>query len=188
MKSLKCRTSYSRFVNIWQKPKSLEYLSNCTDSCKFIRNTTENSVDCLKVPFRNNMCRGRIGVCRNIIIRMTQCFRCKRYQSCCTLSQNQCCSQIFGIVVGVKIYLIGLSLNSQRICRSVLMQSCKVNQTQCSQQKRKKVMKAVKSVQGRIVYTKASPEPSYNAGSNNRQCTRQTCNNSSSPLTHLPPG
>lgn len=188
MKSLKCWTTYSRFVNIGQKTKSLKYQSYCTYSCKFIRNRSKNSINCLKVPFRNNMCWCRIRVCRNIIIRMTQSFRCKRHQSGCALSQNQCCTLIFRIVIGIEINQIGLGLNSQRICRSILMQCCKMNQTQSSLQKRKQIVKTIESIQGRIIYAKSTPEPPYNAGSNNRQRTCQTCNNSSSPQTHLTPG
>jgi hypothetical protein len=50
-----------------------------------------------------------------------------------------------------------LSLNSQRICRSILMQCSKMNQTQCCLLKRKQIMKTIKTIQCRIIYSKSPP-------------------------------
>jgi len=80
-----------------------------------------------------------------------------------------------------------LSINSQRVSRSVLVQSCKVNQTQCSQQEREKIVLREKAVQGRVIYAKPSPQPSYNTSTYNGLRAPQTSNNGPSPKRHLTP-
>jgi hypothetical protein len=78
-----------------------------------------------------------------------------------------------------------LSINSQWICRSILMQCSKMNQTQPPLQERKQIVETKETIQGRIIYTKASPQPTNNTCSNDRQSTSQTSNNSPSPKRHL---
>jgi hypothetical protein len=46
-------------------------------------------------------------------------------------------------------------------------------------------VKTKETIQCWIIYTKSSPQPSYNTLSNNRQSTCQTCNYSPSPKRHL---
>ncbi len=133
------------------------------------------------------MSRCSVRICRNIIIRVAQHFRPKPYQISSSQTHPQCSSQILCIKVRIKIDLIDLPLDSLRIGRSVLMQSCLMHQTQSCQQKRKQIMETKKTVQCRIIYTKPSPKPSNNRSSHNRQCTCLTCNNSPSPQTHLSP-
>lgn len=159
--------------------------SNGSNSRLFVWNTSKNSVHSLKVPFRHNVCRCRIRVSRNIIIRMSQQFRLKIDQISCPHTQSQRCNQIFCIKIWIKVDLIALCINTQRVSRSVLVQSSKMNQTQSSQLKGKKIMKTVETIQSRIIYTETSPQPSNNTGSYNRQSTCQRCNYSSSPKRHL---
>jgi hypothetical protein len=80
-----------------------------------------------------------------------------------------------------------LSINSQRIRRSILMQCSKMNQTQPPQQERKQIVETKETIQGRVIDAEATPLPSNNTGSNDRQSTCQTCNNSPSPKRHLTP-
>jgi len=182
------RSFYPWLMDIRQPCKTCKELSNSSNTPKFIRNGTENSVDREEIPLRNDMRRGRVRVCRNVIIRMSQKFRIKSNQISSKQTQSQSCYQIFSIKVGVEIYLVALCINSQRIGRSILVQSSKVNQTQSSQQEGKQIVKTIETVQCRVIYAKATPEPTYNTSSNNRQSTCQTSNNGPSPKTHLTPG
>jgi hypothetical protein len=88
---------------------------------------------------------------------VAQSFRIKRHQKGSKHSQCQRCSLIFRVKVRVKVYHICLGLNSQRIGRSILVQSSKVNQTQRSLQERKQVVKAIETIQSRIIYCKSTP-------------------------------
>ena len=151
MKSLKRWSTNSWFMHVREKGESQKDLCYSSNTCKFIRNTSKNSINCQEVPFRNNVCRSRVRICWNIIIRMPQSFRIERYQKGCSQSQCQCCTLIFGIKVRIEVNLICLSANSQRICRSILVQCSKMNQTQSCQQKRKQIMKAIKTIQCRII-------------------------------------
>jgi hypothetical protein len=81
----------------------------------------------------------------------------------------------------VEVDYVRCCINTQRICRSILMQGCKMYQSQCSQQERKQVMKAVETVQSRVIYAKASPLPPNNGCTNYWQSTCQTCNYCSTP-------
>lgn len=146
-----------RFMQIGQCCQCYKNKSNSSHSSLLIRNTTKNCVYPKKIPFGNNMSWCRIRVCWNIIIRVSLNFWIKRYQKGCTSSQYLCCSQIFRIKVRKKINLISLGLNSQRIGRSILMLCCKMNQAQSPQLKRKQIMKTIKTIQCRIIYTKTTP-------------------------------
>lgn len=176
-----------RFVQIRLSCLCNKNKSNGSYSGKFIRNTTKNSVDPLEVPFGHNVCRSGIRIRWNIIIRMSQNFWVKRYQESPSCSQNQSSSQIFGIKIGIKVHEVSLRLNSLRICRSILMLSSKVNQAQSCLLERKKIVKAIKAIQSRIIDREAAPQPTNNSCSHKRESTCQTCNNCSSPLTHLTP-
>jgi hypothetical protein len=63
-----------------------------------------------------------------------------------------------------------------------------MHQGQSSQQKRKQIMKTVKTVQGGVIHTKPTPLPSNNRCSYNWLSTCQTCNYCSPPQRHLTPG
>ena len=133
------------------------------------------------------MRRGRVWVCRNIIIRMPQGLRIKRYLKSCSHSLSQSSPLIFRVKVWIEIYQVGLCLNSLWVGRSILVQRSKVNLALSSQLKRKQVMETIEAVQGRIVYSKTTPQPSYNTRSYYRLSTSQTSNNCSPPKRHLPP-
>jgi hypothetical protein len=131
------------------------------------------------------VCWSAVRVCWNVVIRVSLKFRVKIHQISSTQAQPQRSHQVFGIKVRVKVYQVCLSINTLRIGRSVLVQCCKVYQTQSCQQEGKQIMKAVKAVKGRVVNGKAAPLPTDNTCSNNWKSTRQTCNYSSSPERHL---
>lgn len=181
------RPTAVRFVLVRQCCQSYKYLSNCSNSCKFIWNATQNRIHPLEVPFGYNMRWGGIWVCGNIVVRVSLKFRIEIYKISCKPTQRQSRPQIFCVEVRIKIYQISLSINSLRVCRSVLVQSSKVNQAQSSLQEREKVVLREKTVQSRIIYTKPSPQPSYNTSTNNGQRTPQTSNYSPSPKRHLSP-
>ena len=187
MQPTKRRSTTIWFVQIRQSCQSRKNLTNSGNSRKFIWNTTQDRVNPQKVPFGHNVCGCRIGICGNIIIWMPQKFRVEIHQISSSKTQCQSSHQIFCIKVGIKVYQIPLSINSQRICRSILMLCSKVNQTQPPQQERKQIVKTKETIQSRIIYTESSPLPTNNARSNYRQGTCQTCNNSPSPKRHLTP-
>lgn len=81
-----------------------------------------------------------------------------------------------------------MRVNSQRVSRTILVQSSKVNQAQSSQQERKKVVQAKKAILCRVIHGKSTPLPSYNTSPDNGQRTPQAGNYSPSPKRHLPPG
>jgi hypothetical protein len=112
---------------------------------------------------------------------VSQSFWVKCHQKSCRSPQCQSCYLIFCIKVRVEVDYVGCCINTQRICRSILMQGCKMYQSQCSQQERKQVMKAVETVQSRVIYAKASPLPPNNGCTNYWQSTCQTCNYCSTP-------
>lgn len=131
------------------------------------------------------MGRSTIWICWNIVIRMSKQFWIKVYQISSSQTQSQSCNQIFSVEIRIKINLIRLSINSQRISRSVLMQCCKVHQTQCSQQEWEQIVETIETIQSRVIHGEATPQPSYNTGSHYRQSTRLTGNNGSTPQRHL---
>lgn len=176
------------FMHIGQSCQSCKHLTNSSNSCKFIWNATQNCVNPEEVPLGHNVCRCGIRICRNIIIWVPQKFRIEIHQISSCKTQSQSSNQIFCIEVRVKVYLIALSINSQRISGSILMQCSKVNQTQPPQLERKQIVETKKTIQSRIIYTESSPLPTYNTCSNHRQGTSQTCNNGPSPQGHLTPG
>lgn len=176
------------FVQVRQCCQSNKHQPNSGNSGKFIWNATQNRIHPLEVPFRYNVCRCGIRVCRNIVVRMSLKFRIEVYKIGCKPTQRQSRPQIFCVEIWIKIYLISLSINTQRVCRSVLVQSSKVNQAQSSQQEREKVVLREKAVQSRVIYAKATPQPSYNTSTNNGQRTPQTSNYGPSPKRHLTPG
>jgi hypothetical protein len=134
------------------------------------------------------MRRSRIGVSRNIIIWVSLSFRVERNLKGCELSQSLRSPSIFGIEVGVEIYLIGMSIDTKRIGRSILVQCSQVNQASSCQLERKLVMETIETIQCRIIYSKSSPKPANNTCSNNWLGTSQTSNNCSPPQRHLSPG
>lgn len=148
---LKHGSTYIGFMNVWKKSKCQKNQTNCQNPSKFVGNSTLNSINCKEIPLRHNMSRCRIRICRDIIVWMSLKFRIKRYLKSSSQSQRLSSAQIFRIKVWIKINQICLCLNTQRICRSILMQSCKMNQTQCCQKKGKQIMKAVKTIQCGVV-------------------------------------
>lgn len=182
---LKIRTTNCWFVHIRKKCKRQKYQPNCSNTCEFIWNRTQNCINCQEIPLRYNVCWSRVRICRNIVIRVSQCFRIKSYQKSRRCSQCLSSNQIFCIKVGVEINHVRCSINTQRISRTILMQRCKMHQGQSSQQERKQVVKTIETVQSGVIYAKASPLPSDNRCTNYRQCTCLTCNYCSSPKRHL---
>jgi hypothetical protein len=67
------------------------------------------------------------------------------------------------------------------------VQSSKVNQTQSSLQERKQVVKAIETVQCRVIYCKPTPKPSDNTSTYYWQSACLTGNYGSSPERHLTP-
>lgn len=174
-------------MQVRQSCQSCKHLTNSGNSRKFIWNATQDCINPLEIPFWHNVCRCRVRICRNIIVWVTQKFRIKIHQISSSKTLSQSSHQIFCIEVGIKVYQISLCINSQRIGGSILMQCSKVNQTQPPLLKRKLIVKTKEPIQCRIIYTKASPLPTYNTSSNNGQSTSLTCNNGSSPKRHLTP-
>lgn len=121
MQPSKQRTSIIRFVQVRKCCKSCKDKTNSSYSSKFIWNASKDSVDPLEVPFWYNVGRCRIGVCRDIIVRVSQPFRMKVYQKSSSQPLRLRSYLIFGIKVRVKVHQICLSINSQRICRTILM-------------------------------------------------------------------
>lgn len=181
------RSTTIRFVQIGQSSQGRKNQTNSGNSSLFVRNTTQNRVNPQKVPFRNNVGGSRVRVCRNVIIWMTLKFRIKTHQISSPKTLCLSSNQIFCVEIRVKINQVPLSINPLRICRSILMQCCKVNQALRCQQERKQIVKAIETVQSRIIYTETSPQPTNNTCSNYRQSTCQTCNNGPSPQAHLSP-
>lgn len=183
----KCSPSNIWFVLIRLSSQSKKNKTNSSDSCKFIWNTALNSIHPLKIPFRHNMswCRIRIGW--NIIIWVSQRFWIKYNKKCLKSSSSQSSHLIFRIKIRIKIHLICLSLNSKRICRTILVLCSQMNLAQSCLQEWKLIMKTIKPILCWIVNSKTSPKPTYNTCSNYRKCTCQTCNNCSSPKTYLTP-
>lgn len=133
------------------------------------------------------MSRSGIRVCWNIVIWMTQSFWKKSNKKCLKGSSSQSSHLIFRIKIRIEVDQIGLSLNSKRICRTVLMQCSKMNLAQSCLQKGKLVMKTIETVQCWVIYCKSSPKPANNTCTNHRKCTCLACNYCSSPKTHLTP-
>lgn len=179
------RSTTIRFVQIRQSSQSSKYQTNGRNSCKLVRNATQDCVHPEKVPFGYNVRGCRVRVRGNVIIRVTLKFRVKVHQISSSKTQPQCSNQIFCIKIGVKVHQIPLSINSQRICRSILMQCGKMNQTQPPQQERKQIVETKETIQGRIIYAESSPQPTNNTCSNDGQSTSLTSNNSPSPKRHL---
>jgi hypothetical protein len=127
----KVRTTNCWLVNIWECPKSNKYKTNCSNSCLFVWNRTQNSIYCKEIPFWYNVSRCRIRICWNIVIRVTLSFWIKTCQKSTSRSQAQNSHQVFRIKVREKIYPVRVCLNTQRVCRPVLMQCSKMYQTQC---------------------------------------------------------
>jgi hypothetical protein len=63
---------------------------------------------------------------------MSQSFWVKSNQKSCRCSQCQPSYLIFCIEVGIEVNHIRCSINTQRICRTILMQSCEMHQGQSS--------------------------------------------------------
>ena len=185
MQRTKNRTSSIWFVLIRLGCQSSEHLPNCSYTHKLVRNRAQNCVYPQKIPFWYDMCRRGVRVSRNVVVRVPQSFRIKANQKTSKHSQCQGCSLIFGIKIRIEIDQIGLSLNTQWICRTILVQSCQVNQTLCCLQKRKLVVKAVKAVLCGVIHAKAAPEPRHDTGSNHRKSACLTSNYCSSPKRHL---
>jgi hypothetical protein len=181
------RTSCSRLVQIRQSCLSCKYQTDRSNSSKFIRNTTKNCVYPQEVPLGYDMGGSRVGVGRNVVIRMSQSLWMKRDQEGCKHSQSLCSPQIFRVKIWIEVHHICLRLNSLWIGRSILVQCCKVYQAQSSQLERKQVVKAIETVQGRVIYRKASPKPTNNTSSNHGKSTCLTSNYGSSPKRHLSP-
>jgi hypothetical protein len=118
---------------------------------------------------------------------MPQSLWMKRHQEGCKHSQSLCSTQIFRVKIWIEVDHVRLCLNSLWIGRSVLVQCCKVDQAQCCQLERKQVVKAIETVQGRVVYCKSAPKPPYNTSSNHRKSTCLASNYGSSPKRHLSP-
>jgi hypothetical protein len=133
------------------------------------------------------MGRSGVRVCRNVVVGMTQSFWVECYQESSGHSQCQSSTLILRVEVRVEIDLVRLRSDSQRICRSVLVQSCKVNQTQSCLLKRKLVVKAIETILRRVINSESSPQPSDNTGTHKRLRTRLTSNYCSAPKRHLTP-
>lgn len=179
------RPTTIRFVQIGQSSQSSKNQTNSGNSCEFIWNTTQNRVNPEKVPLGYNVSRCGVGVCGNIVIWMSLKLWSKVHQISSSKAQCQSSNQIFCIKVWIEVNLIPLSINSQWIRGSILMQCSKMNQTQPPQQERKQVVETEKTIQSRVIYAKSTPQPSNNTCSNYGQSTCQTCNNSPSPKRHL---
>lgn len=148
---LKIRPTNSGFVHVWKKCQRLEHQSNSSNSSKFVWNCTQNCIYCLEIPLRHNVCRSRVRISRNIVIWMSQSFRIKSNQKSSRCSQCLSSHLIFCIKVGVEVNHIRCCVNTQRISRTILMQSRKMHQGQSSQQEWKLVMKAVETVQSGVI-------------------------------------
>lgn len=181
------RSTHCRLVHVRLKPQGPKDKSNCSNSCQFIWNCAKNCVDCLEVPFWYNMCGCGVGICRDVVIRMSLKFRLKVYLVSSPLPLNHSSYLVLGVVVGVEIHQISLSVNSQGVGGSILVQSCKVNQGQSSQQEGEQVMQTIKTILCWIIHTKSSPQPSYNTSTYYRLSTCQACNNGPPPKRHLSP-
>ena len=129
----------------------------------------------------------RVRVSGNVIIRVSQKLGIKANQIRRKHTQSQSSPQIFSIEVWIEVYQICLSVDSQRICRSILVQSRKVNQTQSSQQEGEKVMKRKEAVLSWIIDGESTPQPPDNPCSDNGLSTPQASNYSSTPKGHLTP-
>jgi hypothetical protein len=70
------------------------------------------------------VCRSRVWICWNIIIRMPQGLWIKRYLKSCKHSLCQSSTLIFRVKVRVEVYHVCLGLNSLRVGRSILVQCC----------------------------------------------------------------
>jgi hypothetical protein len=181
----KRRSAVIRFVQIRQSSQSSKYLTNSRNSSELVWNATQDRVHPLEIPFGYNVRGCRVRVCRNVIVRVTLKFRVEVHQISSPKTLPQCSNQIFCIKIGVKVNQIALSINSQRVCRSILMQRSKMNQTQPPQQERKQIVETKETIQGRVVNTKTTPLPTNNTCTNYGQSTCLTRNNSPSPKRHL---
>ena len=151
------RSTCCWFMQIRQCCQCCKNQTNSSYPSKFVRNTTENCVDPLEVPLGNDVRRGRIRVCRDIIIRMSQSFWIERHLKSSPHSLSLCSTQIFRIEVRVKIDHVCMCANPLRISRSILMLGRKVNQALCCQQKWEQVVEAIKTIQSWIIHSKSSP-------------------------------
>jgi hypothetical protein len=147
---------------------SNKHQPNSCYSCKFIRDTTQDCVNPLEVPFRHNVRRSRVGVSGNVVVWVSQKLRIKVNKVRRKHAQCQSSPQVFSIEVGIKINLVPLRINSLRVSRSILVQSSKVNQAQSSLQKRKLVVQTEEAILGGIIYTESTPEPTYDTSTDNR--------------------
>lgn len=93
------RSTTIRFVQVRQCSQRNKNLSDRSNSSKFVRNTTQNRVDPKKIPFRYDVRGGRVRVCRDIIVRMSQKLGVKTHKIRRKHTQRQSSSQIFGIKV-----------------------------------------------------------------------------------------
>lgn len=181
------RTTATWFVHVGQSCQSSKNQTNSPNTRELVRNATQDRIYPKEVPFRYNVPWCRIRICWNVVIWVSQKFWVKVHQISSTKTQPQSSYQIFCIKIGIKVNKVRLRINSQRVCRSVLMQCPKVYLTQPPQNKRKQIVETVKSVKGWVIYGKATPLPTNNTRSNKRQSTCLTCNYCPSPKTHLSP-
>ena len=147
----KLRSSTVRHVQIRQQCQNLENQSNLSNSSQFIWNTTQNCIYPQEIPFWHNVLWSTLRLCRIFVFMMSQYFWIVTNQECLKQSQSQGSYQIFYIKIRIEIHQIGLRLNSQRICRTILVKSCQMGQTQLCQQEWKQVVKTIKTVQSWII-------------------------------------
>jgi len=181
------RTSNTRSMHKRQTKQGHKNLLNCLNSSQLVRNRTKNPIDPQEIPLRHNMGGSRIGVGRNVVIRVSQPFRPESYQKSSHQPHPKGSHQIFGVVIRIKIYPVTLPLDSLRISRPILMQSSLMSQTQSCLNKGQLIVQAEETIQSRIIYTKSSPKPSHNRTSHHRQSTCLASNHCPSPQTHLSP-
>jgi hypothetical protein len=93
------RSTTIRFVQVRQCSQRNKNLSDRSNSSKFIRNTTQNRVDPLEIPFRYDVCGCGVRICWNIVVRVPQKLRVKTHKIRRKHAQCQSSSQIFGVEV-----------------------------------------------------------------------------------------
>ena len=141
---------------------------------EFIWNAAKNCVHPLEGPFRNNVRRGRVWVCRDIIIRMPQGLRIKRYLKSCSHSLSQSSPLIFRVKPWMNLPS-RFMLNSLWVGRSILVQRSKVNLALSSQLKRKPVMETIEAV--KVGLSQRNPTTILNTRSYSPLSPSQTSNN-----------
>lgn len=99
VQSTETRSTAIRLVQIGKSSQSSKNQTNSSNTCQFVRNTTQDSINPQKIPLGHDVCWSAVRVCWNVVIRVSLKFRVKIHQISSTQTQPQRSNQVFGVKV-----------------------------------------------------------------------------------------